>query len=801
MKTLTNLAVSNDKMNKTRSILIILSITLTTMLLMIIATFGYGIIKSNRLNATDLYGGYYGSFRMVSESQLEEMKLRSEFTDIGKLAYVAEIENDMDIYLYSTDETVRKLTNMEQFLQEGQFPVSVNEIVGDKAFFDKIGYPNANVGDHIQLNYRQDMKSQYRSGSFIISGIIKDIDSKNSIVGYTSEEFYNQLQEENSRFYSVYFSLDDSVAINSDTAEMVMKDLAEKCGIDTKTVDVNNGYIMWALNPGLQTIGVCIVISILVILFSVVVIYNIFQVGITQKIWEYGKIKALGASKKQLKSIIFREGMILAVIGIPIGEFLGFFIIDATFQWMIGQSEMINKISMKPISLFSMPVILIVAFFSFVTVWLALKKPMKIVTRVSIVEAMRYQESTGKKRSFRKGKDKVNVRNLMLANLASNKRRTCITILTMGLSCVLFVVMANFVGNMDEEYDTRMRIEKGQFFINLDYSMNDIAYPENNLVNILKSNPLNQQLVEKMRAINGVTKVYTRKILIIDTKENGLMSVAVLNREDFKKLSERSGELSVLDYDKASKENAIMFGWSYFIKESYGYTINQVVNMRLEDGREIQAQLLGSFGLLDTDWAITEDTFKEWNLEEDHIGFVWIDCDSNDTVTVEKELNELLMGMEHIDMSTYEEELSTSKSGMQLLKVGGYTFLAIVGLIGFMNMANTMITSIITRKQEFGVLQAMGMSNKQLNRMLQAEGLIFTIGTVIVSLIIGLPLGYAIFLYGKNSGWIGLHVYHFPIKEVLIMIVLIIGLQGFLSFILSKNINKESLIDRVRYQG
>lgn len=800
MKTLTNLAVSNNKANKTRSILIILSIILTTLLLMIIATYGYGMIKNNRLNAAKLYGDFYGSFSKVSESQLTEMKLRSEFVDIGILAYVGEVENNTSISLYSTDETVREMTNVEQSLQEGQFPVKVDEIAGEKAFFGKLGYPDVTIGDYITLNYRQDLNSKYSSVSFKVSGVLRDTESK-KLVGYTSEKFYNQLQEEGSRIFSAYFRLDESVAINSDTAENVLKDLAGKCGINEKAVVVNNGYIMWVLNPGTETIVVCIIISLLVIIFSVLVIYNIFQVGITQKILEYGKIKALGASKKQLKSIIFKEGMYLVIIGVPIGEFFGFLIVNTIFQWIIGQSEMINKISMEPISLFSIPIILVVAFLSFVTVWIALKRPMKIVSSVSTVEAIRYQESTGKKKSLRKGKANVNVRNLMLANLAGNKRRTCTTILTMGLSCVLFVVMANFVGNMDEEYDARTYVEKGQFFIELDYFMNDTGYPENNLVNILKNNPLNEGTIEKMRGIDGVTNVYTRKILIINTKENGPMTVSVLNREDFEKLSEDSGNLGVIDYDKASKKNAILFGFSNYMEDEYGYVLNQKVNINLEDGREIQTPLLGSFGSIDSDWAITEDTFIAWGLEEEHIGYVWIDCDKADTVYVGKELNSLLVGVDHIEKLTYEEALQNSKSMMQLLKLGVYTFLAIVGLIGFLNMANTIMTSIITRKQEFGVLQAIGMSNKQLNRMLQTEGLIFTIGTVIISLVFGIPLGYGAFLYGKNSGWIGLHVYHFPIKEVVIMIAVIIALQCFLSFILSKNIKKESLVERIRYQG
>ena len=80
MDTVTKLALANDKKNRTRSILVIISICITTMLLTAIATVGYGMVKSNRVNAGELYGSYYGSFNGVDKNQLKEMQLRSDFT-------------------------------------------------------------------------------------------------------------------------------------------------------------------------------------------------------------------------------------------------------------------------------------------------------------------------------------------------------------------------------------------------------------------------------------------------------------------------------------------------------------------------------------------------------------------------------------------------------------------------------------------------------------------------------------------------------------------------------------------------
>ena len=84
-------------------------------------------------------------------------------------------------------------------------------------------------------------------------------------------------------------------------------------------------------------------------------------------------------------------------------------------------------------------------------------------------------------------------------------------------------------------------------------------------------------------------------------------------------------------------------------------------------------------------------------------------------------------------MDTYHAQLQYAEYTSRMMKLGCYLFMAIVGLIGFMNLANTMIINITTKKQEYGVLQAVGMTNKQLNLSLQIQGLFFTVGTICVA--------------------------------------------------------------------
>ena len=103
-------------------------------------------------------------------------------------------------------------------------------------------------------------------------------------------------------------------------------------GSKKKNVIVNDLYLQWVLQPSYETIAVCGVLILAIVLFSVVVIYNIFQVGIANKIQEYGKIKALGATKKQMKQLIFREGIFLTIFSIPVGLLFGFLIARKLFH-------------------------------------------------------------------------------------------------------------------------------------------------------------------------------------------------------------------------------------------------------------------------------------------------------------------------------------------------------------------------------------------------------------------------------------------------------------------------------------
>lgn len=809
-KTLKLLAVSNDRQNRTRSILIMISIVLTTMLLTIIGLVVNTGIQSNRVNADIEYGKFCGSFSGVNENQIETMRLRSEFTEIGLQGFVASVKTeDATLVLYYTDATVLDMMNADLMLEEGHYPTGMNEITAPKGFFQELGMQNPELGDTIVLDSRIDNQHKYESSEFIIAGFTsanKTAELKAAYGAFVSQEYFQERIPQEDRRYTAYFNVNESVGITASNGEETVKELATLCGIDPDVANENYAYLFWKLNPGWDVIAGGVLIGCVAILFSSLVLYNIFQVGITQKIQEYGKIKAIGATRKQLRKIILKEGMYLTIGAIPFGLFLGYVISYLVFRWEERYIESASQLkAYQEIPVFSWSIFLLVIGLVLLTVYLSLRRPMKIVASVSPIEAIRFQESMAAKQGFRRGKKYLNVMSLTLSNLKLNKKRTITTITTMGLSCVLFVILANITGNMDISYQARQEVEYGQFCVSIDYSLNDTAYPENNLNKIQEENPINDAFIAQVKEIHGVTEVKTRDVLCIRNPkvENEFMSVAVLNREEFRKYYQDSSHIGKLDYDEISETDGIVYGYVYGMEEA-GYCIGDELNLKIQLGDSevsMETMVYGSIGCIDQNWVMTEDTFQKLNLEGDFRTYLWVDCKEEDCEEVEEALNELTKSQSMLAIESYSESFEVWKLTMQVMQFAVDAFLGILGIIGFMNLANTMITSIITRKHELGILQAIGMTNNQLSRMLQMEGLIFTIGTVLVAVGIGSPVGYYVFLVAKKKGIIGLNIYHFPWIEILCMVLIIAVLQIILSYVLSRNLRKESLVERISYLG
>ena len=127
-----------------------------------------------------------------------------------------------------------------------------------------------------------------------------------------------------------------------------------------------------------------------------------------------------------------------------------------------------------------------------------------------------------------------------------------------------------------------------------------------------------------------------------------------------------------------------------------------------------------------------------------------------------------------------------------------YIFIMFIGVFGIINLLNTLITNILTRKRELGVLQAVGLSSKQLSKMLLIEGLFYTLGVLLLSISCGTLIGYLLCTVFSAMSIFGKVSYHFPTVEMFSYFILMLAVQMLFSCFAIRQIKKQSLVDQIR---
>lgn len=166
---------------------------------------------------------------------------------------------------------------------------------------------------------------------------------------------------------------------------------------------------------------------------------------------------------------------------------------------------------------------------------------------------------------------------------------------------------------------------------------------------------------------------------------------------------------------------------------------------------------------------------------------------------LEASLQAIVDGSGRLQMRTWKNEYDTWENAIQMTRGACYAFIIILAAISIMNLINTMINSVHVRKKELGMMQAIGMSDRQLMKMLQLEGIFYTVGTLIISIGVGSLAGYPLFLYAKRTGMFDISTYHYPVTAAIIIILTLFVIQMLLAIFIAKSVRKDSLIERIRF--
>ena len=121
---------------------------------------------------------------------------------------------------------------------------------------------------------------------------------------------------------------------------------------------------------------------------------------------------------------------------------------------------------------------------------------------------------------------------------------------------------------------------------------------------------------------------------------------------------------------------------------------------------------------------------------------------------------------------------------------------AIIGIVGILNFFNAMMTSILSRRREFAVLQAVGMTGKQLEEMLVWEGLLYTLGSGLIAGLLSAAVNPLAGRLLEQGYWF--YRYHYTITPVLLMLPIFLLLGYAIPAIMYRHAEKQSVVERLR---
>lgn len=816
MKMTTKVAFYNMRYYKSKNILTGIAIVLTTLLLFIVPTLGADMMKLQLEAVNRIYPTWHALFRNVDLETAQKLAVHHDIqtyglrSDVGYMAL-----DDATVSMIYLDENGMKLNKAE--LWEGKAPEAGDEIVVSRGILEELGQ-DGEIGDMITVPYqisRKDGLDYAQEKQFRICGFFEDSESgieNKTYVSLVSKAFLEEELGEDA-VYRFLFQADD-LDVNTTTGiETKVKEIAGQFGISENDININREYLAANyMDPVI--VPAIIIIMLIIVLAGIVTVYSIYYVSMNQRIQEFGKLKAIGAVRRQVKQIVLREGLCVAAVAVPIGLAAGTIISrillvkiasfadENTFREVIAR-----MIQNGEVPLLHPWIYLLAAAVTLCTVYLSLLSPMRRAARVSETEAMRCHGESRKQKSRRKGYKYLTIGRLTLTNLAGNKKKSAITIISMAATGMFLMVIATVLSCANPTESANSSIV-GQYEILPAIEHNNKEHPELEWSEIQKNNPLNDELKQQIESLDGVKRVDGFSRVQVEggpfEAENGSESINGVPEEYAKEL-ERGIVKGKVTYeelksgDKVIVDSALLYWYP-------GLAVGDTLDLIIHDGdrtyeKEIEIAAIGEYrnGLTNYNYLIMAKEAADRLCENNVTCYFQVIADKNFDETLETELQELISGSGILRMRTWQEEYDTWQTALSMTSIGCYAFLLVLSVISVMNLINTMINSVHVRKKELGMMQAIGMSDRQLLKMLQLEGLFYTLGTLIIAVGGGSLVGYPVFRYAKYHGMFNISTYHYPVAAAAAVSVTLFVIQMVLALVLSKSVKKESLIERIRF--
>lgn len=767
-----NLAKASLVHNRRRYLVMFLAILLSAFMLFSVLTVGATYFKMWRIQNLRLDGAEFDAIMYgATDAQLEKLKSNADITDVGVLAIAGFIDgsekNDMaDTSLVWVDDTYwNKMQAPAKKYVKGHYPEKKNEVMVTPKALEECGIRDYGIGDSFRVKWT-DTQSVQHNLDFTICGIWDGYGPRNML--YVSKSFYD----------TSGWSLDSvsSGRIMMNFRQKIMTTAQQNAFTTSMNLSKKQKiFFMTELGNSLPLYLGLLALLLVTCVCAYLLIYNIMYLSVTGNIRYYGLLQTVGMTGWQIYRLIYRQMLIVGaggiVLGIAGGCGISFFVIPSLVK-AFGIRDKVQVV-FHPV-IFVLTILLVVA-----TIYIGSRKPAKIAVTVSPIEANRYSTEIMPHGKTHLTREKGNVIGHMGARkVFAEKKKTLISILSLAVGLSVFVCVITLLRsqgprtivssawNDDMEISNRLLSKDGAKWREVmdDVFLQKIANTEG--VQEVHTITTAQAMVpwEPEFADMWMREFYEMwmEISYEDEKKEyqehpenfGTVLVGIDNK-NFEILNEsleqpidakafQQGKTCVIYRDGLAVKDRDLIGKTVYAAElgngnhAFSFEIAGVTD---------DSTMTGPIAGYPPTIIISQDALAALHLDT----YIYKTCvyynKAYDTAT-QSRVEQIVADskdarcMKMVSKIESMEELKAAQGNMTGVGIGISLILAVIGV---MNYINTIIGNIANRRKELAILESIGMTRKQMNHMFMREGSAYALGSILVTIVVGLPITWGLY--------------------------------------------------------
>lgn len=840
MNILNKVALQGLKKNRTRTLVTIVGVVLSAAMITAVATFGTSLLNFMANGSIAKCGNWHVAFEDVDSSFIQERANDKEvtstaiFENIG-YAMLDGAKSPEKPYLFISGFRDETFDTLPINLIAGRLPQTNSEILIPSHIGIKAGI-KISVGDTLTLavgsrktgSETLTQHDPYRAGEEMLAPTAQ---KTYTVVGICDRPGF---EEHSAPGYTLITKADTagqadrfSLFVTLKNPRQVQTYASSIAGAGTYVLNEDVLRFLGAsenklFNTLLYSVGGILIIIIMI--GSIFLIYNAFNISLNERIHQLGILMSVGATGKQLRNSVIFEGLCIGAIGIPFGILVGVGSIGLILPIVASNFSMIIS-SKVPLTLsLSAPALAAAAVVSFITILISAYIPARKAAATPVMECIR-QTNEIKTETKAVKTSKLSKRiygfegTLALKNFKRNKKRYRSVVLSLTLSVVLFVSGSAF-GTTLKQLAKELTVEMDGDISFYTQDMEEEAF---------------FSLYDRLKTADGVYKSTYQANLTYPSMTSDLPSDFLrVYRESMG--DESTGESLELPLDVQFLEDAIYFDFieslglpaeeysgpdakfliigmntvehaTYFTNSSMDFTLASASG---EQTKTIRATFVDTYPL-DTLPKDAMPTYlfmvvAPWQMKPQFDGLgvpakfgltFWSENPAQSMAQIQSMIGESGITSDYT-LLNLSIAVDMFRSAIFVVDVFTYVFVIMISLIAVANVFNTISTNIRLRRRELAMLRSVGMSDRAFNKMMNFECAFYGMRTLLFGVPIAVFLSWLIYKALAFVERLDDLPFIFPWGNLIISVLGVFGIVSITMLYATSKIKKENVIDALR---